>query len=203
VTYTAVRYTNYAEYLQSDLFPDGNFRLLSDGEVIELPPEDEENAFIADEFAELLKRLVKNRRLVKSSSTELQVHPVGDRRVNREPDLIVLRPEHLELMADLKKNAVLFGMPAPVFVAEVVSPGSETSDNYRRDYEWKRQQYQWWTIPEYWIIDRHRQQVVVFVLRDGIYEESVYRNSEVIHSLAFPTLQLSANRLISGQVLPD
>jgi Uma2 family endonuclease len=106
VTYTAVRYKSYREYLESDLLPDGNFRLLSDGEVIALPPEDEENAFIADEFAELLKRLVKNRRLVKSSSTELQVQPVGDRRVNREPDLIVLRPEHLELMADLKKNAV-------------------------------------------------------------------------------------------------
>jgi Uma2 family endonuclease len=148
-----------------------------------------------------LKRLVKNRRLVKSASTELQVHPVGDRRVNREPDLIVLRPEHLELMADLKKNAILFGMPAPAFVAEVVSPGSETSDNYRRDYEWKRQQYEWWAIPEYWIIDRHRQQVVVFVLKQGTYRESVYRNSEVIDSWVFPTLKLSASELLSGEVI--
>jgi Uma2 family endonuclease len=201
MTYTAIRYKSYQEYLASALLPDGNFRLLSNGEVIELPPEDEENAFIADELAERLKRLVKNRRLVKSASTELQVHPVGDRRVNREPDLIVLRPEHLELMADLKKNAILFGMPAPAFVAEVVSPGSETSDNYRRDYEWKRQQYEWWAIPEYWIIDRHRQQVVVFVLKQGTYRESVYRNSEVIDSWVFPTLKLSASELLSGEVI--
>ena len=203
MSYTAVRYKDYREYLASDRLPDGHFRLLSNGEVIEVPPEDEENYFIADEFAELLKRLLQNRRLVKSSSTELQVQPVGDRRVNREPDLLVLRPEHLELMAEIKKNAILFGMPAPLFVAEVVSPGNESSANYRRDYEWKRQQYEWWEIPEYWIIDRHRQQVMVLVLKDGSYEETLYRNSEVVRSSIFPALQLAADRLISGEVLED
>ena len=65
---------------------------------------------------------------------------------------MVLRPEHIELMATTKKSAVLFGMPAPAFVAEMVSPGGENSDNYRRDYEWKRQQYEAWKIPEYWIV---------------------------------------------------
>lgn len=143
VTFTSTGYENYAEYLAADIGSDGNFRLLSNGRIIELPPEDKENSFIADEFAELLKRLLKNRWLVKSSSTELQVHPIGDNRVNRESALIVLRPEHLSLMAELKKNTILFGMPAPLFVAEVVSIGSESSTNYRRDYEWKRQQYEW------------------------------------------------------------
>jgi Uma2 family endonuclease len=148
MTYTSVRYKSYIEYLESDLDADGNFSLLSNGEVIALPPEDKENDFIANELIELLKRLVKNRRLV-SSSTEIQVNPVGDNRVNRKPDVTVLRPEHLELMNELKKNAILFGMPAPMLVAEVISLGGNSSANYRRDYEWKRQQYAWWQIPEY------------------------------------------------------
>ncbi len=123
MTYTSVRYKTYSEYLESDLGPDGNFRLLSNGEVIELPPEDEENVCIESELIFRLKQVVIPRRLVRSSSTEIQVDPVGDRRVNRKPDVVVLQPEHIELMATTKKSAVLFGMPAPAFVAEVVSPG--------------------------------------------------------------------------------
>jgi hypothetical protein len=47
MTYTPLRYKTYAEYLASDLGPDGDFRLLNNGEVIELPPEDERNTSIA------------------------------------------------------------------------------------------------------------------------------------------------------------
>lgn len=201
MTFTPVRYQTYREYLQADLGPDSKYRLLSNGEVIVLPPEDPENTFVADEFAELLRRLTKNRRLVKSSSIEIQVHPVGDNRVNREPDLIVLRPEHLTQMAAIKKGAILFGSPPPLLVAELVSPGSEHSANYRRDYEWKRQQYEWWQIPEYWIIDRHRRQIVIFTLRDDSYEEKCYSGSNIIASSVFPTLRLTAEKLLSGDVI--
>lgn len=86
MTYTAVRYKSYRAYLESDLLPDGNFCLLSNGEVIELPPEDERNISIADELAFTLKQIVASKRLVKASSVELQVNPVGDGYVNRNPD---------------------------------------------------------------------------------------------------------------------
>jgi Uma2 family endonuclease len=198
VTYTSVRYSTYAEYLESDLGPDGKFCLLSNGEVVALPPEDEENIRVATELLFVLGQFVTPRTLVRTASTELQVNPMGDGRVNREPDVVVLRPEHIELLGASKKSAVLLGMPAPAFVAEVVSPGGERSDNYRRDYEWKRQQYQDLEIPEYWIIDRHRQQVTVLILRDGIYAETLYRGAEVIHSEAFPLLSLSAEQVLSA-----
>ena len=192
------RYKTYAEYLTTDLGTDGNFRLLSNGEVIELPPEDEENICIASELTYALKQVVTPRRLVRSSATEIQVHPVGDNRVNREPDVMVLRPEHIEIMSTIKKSAILFGMPAPAFVAEIVSVGSESSANYKRDYEWKRQQYQDWEIPEYWIVDRHRQKVTVLVLADSVYKENVYRDREIIQSKEFPTLSLSAAQVLAG-----
>jgi len=201
MTFTSVRYRTYNDYLNSDLGPDGNFRLLDSGEVIQLPPEDDENLFVASELGELLKRLSESRRLVRSGSTEIQVNPVGDGRVNRVPDLVVLRPEHLLLMSEIKKSVILFGWPPPLLVAETVSPGSDRSENYRRDYEWKKQQYEWWQIPEYWIIDRHRQQVVIHTLTDGVYQEQKYTNATSLHSSLFPTLQLTASSLLSGNIL--
>jgi Uma2 family endonuclease len=199
MTYTSVRYQTYAEYLAADLGPDGNFCLLTNAEVIELPPEDEEDVCIAGELTFALKQVVVPRRLVRSASTEIQVNPVGDQRVSRKPDVLVLRPEHIELMKTLKQSAIFIGMPAPAFVAEVVSPGSETSDNYRRDYEWKRQQYEQWQIPEYWIIDRHRQQITALVLKGNIYQAQVYRAQAVICSAAFPLLSLSVSQLLLSE----
>jgi Uma2 family endonuclease len=196
VTYTSVRYSTYAEYLSSDLGPDGKFCLLTNGEVVELPPEDEENIRVATELLFVLGQFVVPRTLVRTASTELQVNPMGDGRVSREPDLVVLQPEHIQLLGASKKSAVLLGMPAPAFVAEVVSPGGKGSENYRRDYEWKRQQYQDLEIPEYWIIDRHRQQVSVLILRAGVYADTLYRGTEVIRSEAFPKLSLSAEQVL-------
>lgn len=200
MTYTAVRYENYEEYLASDLGLEGNFRLLSSGEVIELPPEDRENDFIANEIGEIIRRLVGNRRLV-SWATEIQVHPVGDSHVNRRPDLTVLRPEHIELTNELGKNAILLGMPAPVLVVELISPGREWSANYRRDYEWKKQQYEWWAIPEYWIVDRHRKQVAVFRLVEGSYEAHSYRDSDRVQPAVFPSISLSAKQILEGNIV--
>ncbi|MEO1635040.1 MAG: Uma2 family endonuclease [Cyanobacteria bacterium J06631_9] len=199
MTYTPVRYSTYTEYLESsNLGPDSQFCLLSNGDVLQLPPEDEENIRVATELLFVLGQFVKPRTLVRTASTELQVHPIGDGRVNRAPDVVVLRPEHIQLMAESKKSTILLGMPAPAFVAEVVSPGGEKSDNYRRDYEWKRQQYQDLEIPEYWIIDRHRQQVTVLILENEIYTETRYRGNEKVHSQAFPQLSLSAKQILSA-----
>lgn len=197
----SVRYKTYEEYLESEGDSAGNFRLLSNGEIIELPPEDEENICIATGLLLSLSRIVKPQRLVRTAATEIQVYPVGDGRVNRLPDVMVLRPEHIDLLKTLKKSTVLFGMPAPAFVAEVVSPGNEKGANYRRDYEWKRQQYQDWKIPEYWIIDRHRQRVTVLILQKGAYTEQLYKGAEIIRTEAFPTLHLSANQVLLTEAI--
>ncbi|MEL6604701.1 MAG: Uma2 family endonuclease [Cyanobacteria bacterium J06614_10] len=199
MTFTRARFKTYADYLEANLYPEGNFRLLNSGEIIELPPEDERNISIADELAFTLKQLVSSKRLVKISATELQVHPVGDRRVNRKPDVVVLRPAHIELMGELNKSAILFGMPAPVFVAEVVSPGGPASENYLRDYEWNRVQYESWGIPEYWIVDRHRAQVTVLILKAGGYVETVYRGKQKILSQVFPSLSYQVEQLLAGE----
>ncbi|NEP61219.1 MAG: hypothetical protein F6K31_30285 [Symploca sp. SIO2G7] len=58
------------------------------------------------------------------------------------------------------------------------------------DYDWKRQQYQQWGIPEYWIVDPARRQVNVLILANDTYEATVYVGSQVIDSQIFPSLEV-------------
>lgn len=199
MTYTLRRYQSYQDYLDDDqLHAENNYRLLSTGEVIEVAGEDDGNLLLACLLIEALQQIegLSFIRLVRMGNKELQVNPVGDKRVNRKPDVMILRPGHLEDA----KQALTLGMSPPGFVAEVVSPGNEASDSYLRDYVWKRQQYQEWGIPEYWIIDPHRLQITVLTLADKTYQETVYKGDAQISSTAFPTLKLTATQLLSGKI---
>jgi Uma2 family endonuclease len=199
MTYTVRRYQSYQEYLDDDqLQAEKNYRLLSTGEVIEVAEEDDGNLLIANILIAALLEAegLSLIRFIRNGNKELQVNPVGDKWVNRKPDLIVMRPEHLQTA----RQAIKLGGPVPRLIAEVVSPGNESSDNYLRDYVWKRQQYQAWQIPEYWIVDPHREQVTVLTLVDEVYREVVYRGNVKIVSVVFPSLQLTTSQLLSGQV---
>lgn len=199
MTYTLPRYQSYQEYLDDDqLHHENNYRLLSTGEVIEVSSEDDENLWLANLVIAAIQKVqgISFIKLIRNGNKELQVTPVGDNWVNRKPDVLVMRPEHLEG----SRQAIKFGAPSPMFVAEVVSPGGETSVNYLRDYIWKRQQYQDWQIPEYWIVDPHRQQVKVLTLIDTEYQETVYRDQSEIVSTVFPSLKLTVAALLAGDV---
>lgn len=198
MTYALTRYKSYQEYLDDEsLSPDRNYRLLSTGELIEVTTEDDLNMRIALRLLLLIARLENGLYAERiREKKEMQVPPVGDKCVNRVPDLMVMQPEHLEIA----RQAILLEMVPPLFVAEVVSPGSENSENYLRDYVWKRQQYEELGIPEYWIIDPHREQVTVLVLVDETYESKIYSVSEQFVSKIFPTLEVSARALLKGEL---
>ncbi|MEL6489513.1 MAG: Uma2 family endonuclease [Cyanobacteria bacterium J06634_6] len=199
MTYTVKKYKSFQEYLEDEeLSPDKRYRLLSTGEAIEVGGEDEINLIIEYALIQALQKIkgISFLRYIRKGDRDLQVHPVGDKWVNRRPDVMVIKPEHLEIGG----RAIFFDMPAPAFAAEVVSPGGESSENYLRDYVWKRQQYEWWQIPEYWIIDPHREKVTVLMLVNGTYQETVFVGESVIQSAVFPALELTVDALISGQI---
>lgn len=196
MTYALTRYKSYQDYLDNCDLGDGEYRLLSTGEVIQLPPEDDKNVRFAIRLFTRLVLLPELMDLVRRNDTELEVKPVGDKRLSRKPDVMVLRPEHIPLMDAANYSAIRIGMPPPVFVAEMVSAGSESSDNYKRDYIWKRKQYQEWEIPEYWIIDRHRGKVTTLIRQAGIYHETIYSDNAVIQSDAIPALSINSKELL-------
>ena len=199
MTYALTRYKSYQEYLDDESLPsERDYRLLSTGELIEVASEDDDNLMIAHVLGVLLSQIdggiLKKR--VRLNNKEIQVLPVGDKRVNRKPDVMVLHPEHREVA----RQAVKFGMVPPLFVAEVVSPGDEGSENYQRDYVWKREQYQWWQIPEYWIIDPHLEKVTTLTLADSKYQKAVYTGQAQLTSAVFPSMTMTAQELIAGDM---
>ncbi|MEL6940078.1 MAG: Uma2 family endonuclease [Cyanobacteria bacterium J06598_1] len=199
MTYTPVqnraRYQSYQEYLDDEsLSTEINHRLLSTGELIEVASEDDMNLWIAIrlmlKLAQIEGGILADR--VRNGNKELQVRPIGDKWVNRIPDLMVMQTEHLEIA----RKSILIDMVPPLLVAEVMSPGSESSINFKRDYVWKKEQYAELGIPEYWIIDPHREKVTVLSLNGDSYQEAAYVGTMQIESQLFPSLSVTVNDLL-------
>ncbi|MEM9266661.1 MAG: Uma2 family endonuclease [Cyanobacteria bacterium P01_F01_bin.13] len=186
----------FAEFLERNDADGIRYDLLADGSLVAVPSEAEINSAI---IMMLLGKLMPfiQLRLAKIGVLELEVEPVGDSKRNRRPDLAILEPEHLAIDSLKKRTALFLGALPPKFVVEVVSPGNPDSENYKRNYLWKRQQYQAWGIPEYWIIDPHQLQVTVCLLVNDAYQEKTYLGSELINSQAFPELSITVNELLT------
>jgi Uma2 family endonuclease len=87
-----------------------------------------------------------------------------------EPDLAFIREEHLD-------RVLRGGVMGPADLAiEIVSP-----ESVERDYYLKRELYQEYGIPEYWIIDEMDQSITPLRLRQGKYREVRLRKGE-LHS---------------------
>lgn len=186
----------FADFLERSAVDGLRYDLLVDGSLVVVPSEAEINSTLVMWLLEQLAALISFR-LVKVGVLELEVIPQGDNKRNRRPDLAILSPEHLKIESLKRRTALFWGSLPPRFVVEVVSPGAVDSENYQRDYVWKRQQYQAWQIPEYWIMDPHRACITVLVLVNGIYEAQRFQGKEPIESLTFPDLAITAGELLN------
>ena len=194
MTQAKVKLASFEEYLAySDETPiEGRFELVS-GELVELPPESEPNNWLANYLQFLLVAAnLAPLRLIKMHALELEV-PVlqSNDAANRYPDLVVLRPEHLELTQ--RRLTITRDMPPPRLVVEVVSPGKTNRD---RDYVHKRAQYAALGVPEYWLIDPTDQTVMVLSLAGETYREiGVFGAQRTLASVEFPDLALKAGQI--------
>lgn len=185
----------FEDYLTYDDGTDNRYQWI-DGVLLEMPTESEFNAWLslALQLYFIHSGLVKPR-LTHRYNCELEVPVLQPKQPrNRFPDLVILRPEHIELTQ--KRLTIRLDMPTPVLVVEVVSPGKTKRD---RDYEDKRTQYQAREIPEYWLIDPNQQTVIVLTLRDRTYQEAIFSGSERIVSPTFPGFSLTAEQVLHPQ----
>ena len=195
MTQAKPRFRTFEEYLSYDDGSDRRYELV-DGEIVELPPESPENDFLALNLRDLLITLVR-RQLIRVHTCEIEVPVLKPREpANRYPDLVILRAEHLDLMG--RRLTIKLDMPPPMLIVEVVSPGTETTENYQRDYTGKRDQYAARGIPEYWLIDPQRQTVLVLTLKGAIYQEKSFTGQAAIVSSAFPDLKLTAEQILNA-----
>jgi len=176
-----------SDYLRSPPDYEGR-REFVDGEIIEMPPESPQNALISLFLLLQLSQLVSFTWL-RRMDTEVVV--AGRVRL---PDLLVLG-EDLATALEASGRSIITGeMPAPLLVVEVVSPGKTNED---RDYRYKRSEYGARGIPEYWIIDPEKLQVMVLNLIDGWYEVEVFEGNTQIRSRQLPSLALTATQVLS------
>lgn len=185
----------FEEYLTYDDGTDNRYEWI-DGVLLEMPTESEFNAWLsfALQLYLIQSGLVKPR-LTHRYNCELEVPVLQPKQSrNRFPDLVILRPEHIELTQ--KRLTIRLDMPAPVLVVEVISPGKTNRD---RDYEAKRAQYQVREIPEYWLIDPNQQTVMVLTLINGAYQEAVFSGRERIVSPTFPSFSRTAEQVLNPQ----
>jgi len=114
----------------------------------------------------------------------------------RDPDLIVHSEASFAAIEGSSQAIVKAGMPNPLLVVEVVSPGKPGEDNYERDYVEKPKEYATRGIPEFWQIDPSRSVVAVLTLKDGNYWSREFRGDSRVVSPTFPDLQLTADQVL-------
>lgn len=190
MTQAKPQFTTFEEYLSYDDDSDRRYELV-DGALIELPPESPENDFFALNLRDLLIKFVR-RQLIRVHTCELQV-PVLDPKdaANRYPDLVILRPEHLDLMQ--RRLTIKLDMPPPQLVVEIVSPGPR---NQARDHVRKRAQYAARGIPEYWLIHPENQMITVLRLEGTQYiEAGAFRAKDRIISDEVPNITIVAEEI--------
>ncbi len=194
MTVTQSRFVNFEAYLTADLsdLPEGRYEYW-DGELVPVMTESLLNSVIANYLYFLLIQAGIYHELVHPGKMEVVV---PGRPRTRFPDLTVLDEIHL---VTLKKRSTIpsEGLP-PRLVVEVVSPGDENSENYKRDYQDKRDQYADRGIPEYWLIDPDRDWVVVGRLIAGHYEFNTFQGEALLLSPSFPDLKLTAVQILQA-----
>ncbi|MFL0646948.1 Uma2 family endonuclease [Cylindrospermopsis raciborskii UAM/DH-BiRr] len=184
---TTAKKMTFEEFLNYD---DGTDYLyeLENGEIILMPFESEINRRIAVFLLIYFSQLgIPYYRL--SMKTEIAVN---SRMVGvRVPDLVVFSEELAQVMQNATRSLILMDMPPPLLVVEVVSPNQE-----KRDYRYKRSEYAARGINEYWIVDPMGQKVTVLEWVEGLYEERVFMDDEVICSPLFPEVKLTVNEIL-------
>jgi Uma2 family endonuclease len=118
----------------------------------------------------------------------------------RDPDLVVHTEESFAAIEGLSEACLKLNDSNPLIVIEVVSPGTESTDNYKRDYERKPKEYAARGIAEYWIVDPAPDRAIVKVgtLVNGLYQFQDFTGNQPIISPTFPGLKLTAAQVLTA-----
>ncbi|MGI0491196.1 Uma2 family endonuclease [Alkalinema pantanalense CENA528] len=118
----------------------------------------------------------------------------------REPDLIIHSEASFVELVGRSEACLKLNEPNPLIVIEVISPGSESTENYQRNYHQKPVEYAARGISEMWIIDPDQSVVKVGNLTDDVYQFQDFKGSEAIVSPTFPEFSLTAEKILRGGI---
>ena len=185
-TTTSDRLFSFQEYLAYN-DPDNRYELI-DGKLELMNPPTFRHILICDLIRDTLKAEIERLQL-----PWLAIREGGIRtgwRKSRLADVYIVSRE--QVMESLDKSGVCES--PPILVVEVVSPNS-----IKQDYRYKRSEYAALGINEYWIVDPLEKKFTLLTLEEGLYEESVFTDSQNIISPTFNELNLTVESVISNQ----
>jgi Uma2 family endonuclease len=181
------------KYLTYDDGTDARYELV-DGVLVEMGAESRCNIKIALFLIQAFLRLVDYDRL--GIKEKIQVNSIYVSA--HDPDLIIHSEDSALAIEGRKESILKLNEPNPLILIEVVSPGTESTDNYKRDYERKPKEYATRGISEMWIIDPDRAWVKVGTLINGAYQFQDFTGNQVIISPTFPGLTLTADEVLTA-----
>ena len=180
----------FEEFLAYDDGTDTRYELV-DGELVEMPPESQENNDITKYLLfELTKHFPMH---LVAFNTEVEV--MGRRARCRLPDLLVHTEESKAALTGATRATITRDMPPPALVVEVVSPGTE---NRTCDYRYKRTEYAARGIAEYWIVDPEMKQITVCKWVEGQYEDTIFTGTNQIVSDIVPGWKLTVDQVFTA-----
>lgn len=191
MTQTPVKLT-FEEYLTYNDGTDNRYEL-EDGVLIPMTPASPIHSDIVELLYDTFKAEVKRLGLdLKVKQGDVGIRTRLSR--SRQPDIAIIQGEDWRQLRQFKKSAIL-EVPA-LLVVEVVSPGE---DNENRDYIKKMTEYAEFGISEYWIIDPLTEQVIVNLLINGSYQNTIFIGQQRIISQLLPDLNLTVEQIFIAE----
>lgn len=179
------------EFLTYDDGSDRRYELV-DGVLVEMGAESRINTRIVVFLIGIFSRLLGDDNVGVREKIEVKSAFV----TARDADLIIHSDASVLALDGRTEACLSLNDPNPIAVIEVVSPGTESTDNYQRDYIRKPREYADRGIPEMWQVDPSRDYVRIGTLIDGAYQFQTFRDNDPIVSPAFSTLKLTAAQVL-------
>ena len=194
MTVTTTQPMTLEQYLAYDDGTDTRYELV-DGALVEMGAESTLNTRIAVFLIQCFLQigLTRDRLGIKQ-----RIAIKGLDATAREPNLIVHSDASARAIDGAAQAIVTLSDPVPLVVIEIVSPGNPGEPNYDRDYIEKRQEYADRGIPDYWIVDPHRQVVLVLSLQGKTYQEQSFTGNRAIVSPTLPSLTVTAAQILTA-----
>lgn len=170
----------YHRMIEAGLLDERRVELLG-GDIVEMAPEGEPHAYSSDEAGEYLMRLLGNRAKVR------QAKPITLLQDNSEPEPDIAVVERLG-------REYLFHHPYPQNIYWLIE---YADSSLKKDLEDKNRVYAAADVPEYWVIDLKKRELIVFKSpTPNGYQSQVFLKEGSIYPQAFPELEIEVAKLI-------
>ena len=182
MTVTLVKWTvdEYHRMIAAGILDKRRVELLK-GEIVEMSPEGEPHAYFSSEAGEYLTRLLGDRAMIRQSKPITLPNDSEP-----EPDIAIVQRLGREYLEH---------HPYPENIFWLIEYSDSSLD---KDLQTKSKIYAEVEIPEYWVVNLKRRQLVVFRdPEDGEYASKVTLNGGTISPLAFPDVAVSVDSIVS------